>query len=85
MLVHFWPWSVTLDLWKICRGIESSRESEEPSMAKTLNSRESTDDYVVLKAVQEAWEVAKNLKISGIHGNIHLRSSEVLIRMGKLP
>jgi len=54
-------------------------------MAKALNSRESTDDYIVLEAIQEAWEVAKHLEISGIHGHIHLRAGEVLLRMGKLP
>jgi len=52
--------------------------------ADTLNVMPSTSDELVLEAVQNAWEEVKFLDPSDIHGSIHLRLGEVLLRMNKL-
>jgi len=52
--------------------------------AKNLNEMHSSDE-VVLKAIQEAWEIARAFDPLALHGMIHCLCGQVLLRMGKLP
>ena len=69
----------------IMKGFECTRDRASALYGKVCSlDRLYISDQVVHEALQEVWEIARDLEPSSVHGNILLLLGEVYVRMGYL-